>query len=46
MTNGNYSLIVDGSLIPLRPIENIRLVTPARDEHPGTVAGRLARSPR
>jgi hypothetical protein len=46
MDNGNYALIVDGSPVPLRPVENIRLVTPARDEHPATVAARLARSSR
>ena len=46
MHNGNYALIVDGSPVPLRPVENIRLVTPARDEHPATVAARLARSSR
>jgi subtilisin family serine protease len=46
INNGNYALIVDGSPVPLRPVENIRLVTPARDEHPATVAARLARSSR
>jgi subtilisin family serine protease len=46
MDNGNYALIVDGSRVPLRRVENIRLVTPARDEHPATVAARLARSSR
>jgi hypothetical protein len=46
MSNGNYSLIVDGSQIPLRRIENIRLVTPARNEHPAAVASRLAKSSR
>jgi subtilisin family serine protease len=45
-SNGNYSLVVDGSQIPLRRAENVRLVTPARDEHPATVAARLARSTR
>jgi subtilisin family serine protease len=46
MSNGNYSLIVDGSPIPLRKVDNVRLVTPARDEHPAAVASRLARSSR
>src|SRR5215210_2857300 len=46
MDNGNYTLIVDGSPVPLSRVENIRLVTPARDEHPATVAARLARSSR
>lgn len=46
MSNGDYSLIVGESQIPLRRVENIRLVTPARDEHPATVAARLARSTR
>jgi subtilisin family serine protease len=46
MDNGNYALIVDGSPVLLRRVENIRLVTPARDEHPATVAARLARSSR
>jgi subtilisin family serine protease len=46
MENGNYALIVDGSPVPLRRVEEIRLVTPARDEHLATVAARLARSSR
>ncbi|UVE19162.1 S8 family serine peptidase [Pseudomonas sp. LS44] len=46
MESGDYSLIVNGSLIPLMLIENIRLITPVRGEHPATVAARLARSTR
>ena len=46
MANGDYTLIVDGSPVPLRRVEGIRLVTPARDEHLATVAARLARSSR
>jgi subtilisin family serine protease len=41
-----HVLTVDGSQISLRLNENIRLVTPARDEHLATVAARLARSSR
>jgi hypothetical protein len=39
-------MIVDGSAVPLRRIETIRFVTPARDEHPPNVAARLGRSSR
>ena len=46
MSNGNYTLIVDGSAIPLRRIDNIRLVTPARDERQATIAARLSKSTR
>ena len=46
MSNGAYSLIVDGVTISLRRSENVRLVTPARNEHPATVASRLAKSTR
>ena len=46
MNNGGYTIIVGGSQVPLRKTENLRLVTPARNEHPATVASRLARSTR
>ena len=46
MSNDDYSLTVDKSPIPLRRIDNIRLVTPARNEHPAIVASRLAKSSR
>ena len=46
MNNGDYTLKVDGTPIPLRRVENIRLVTPARDAYPATTAARLARSSR
>ena len=41
-----YEFVVDGRPIPLRKFEHLRLVTPARDERPVTVAARLARSSR
>lgn len=46
MSNENYSLLVDGLNIPLRRVDTIRLVTPARNESPMAVASRLARSSR
>jgi subtilisin family serine protease len=46
MSNGNHVLIVEGAQIPLRRLENVRAVTPSRDEHPMRVAARLARSSR
>jgi subtilisin family serine protease len=46
MANGNYALVVDGSPIPLRKFDNVRFVTPVRNEHPAHVAARLARSSR
>ncbi len=46
MTDGSYSLNVDGSKIPLKKNDTVRLITPARDEHPASVASRLARSTR
>jgi subtilisin family serine protease len=46
MSNGDYYLAVDGSRIWLRRNDNMRLITPARDEHPATVAARLSRSSR
>jgi hypothetical protein len=46
MNEANFYLTVDGSAISLRPIDNIRFVTPSRDQHPATVAARLARSSR
>jgi hypothetical protein len=44
MSNGSYELIVDGAPIPLSKFDNVRFVTPARNEHPAHVAARLARS--
>ena len=46
MDNGHYTLKVGDSPIPLRRVENIRFVTPARNAHPATTAARLARSSR
>jgi hypothetical protein len=46
MKNGNHLLMVEGTRIQLRLLENVRLVTPARNEHPVRVAMRLARSTR
>src|SRR5215218_4542206 len=46
MDNGDYTLKVDGTPMPLRRVENIRFVTPARDAYPATTAARLARSSR
>jgi subtilisin family serine protease len=41
-----YSLKVGGSTIPLKKLDNIRFVTPSRNEHPAAVASRLAKSSR
>src|SRR5215211_4069426 len=46
MNNGDYTLTVDGTPMPLRRVDNIRFVTPARDAYPATVSARLARSSR
>jgi subtilisin family serine protease len=46
MANGDYTLTVDGTPMPLRRVDNIRFVTPARDAYPATTAARLARSSR
>jgi len=46
ISNGSYELVVDGAHIPLRKFDNVRFVTPARNEHPSHVAARLARSSR
>jgi hypothetical protein len=46
MSNGSYALVVDGAHVPLRKFDNVRFVTPARNEHPAHVAARLARSTR
>jgi hypothetical protein len=46
MNNGDYTLTVGGTPMPLRRVDNIRFVTPARDAYPATTAGRLARSTR
>ncbi len=46
MNNGKHVLIVEGSQIPLRQLDNIRAVTPSRNEHPARVAARLSRSTR
>jgi subtilisin family serine protease len=46
MNNGDYTLTVDGTPMPLRRVDNIRFVTPARDAYPATTAARLARSSR
>ncbi|WP_247235568.1 S8 family serine peptidase [Telluribacter sp. SYSU D00476] len=46
MSIENYSLTVGGTQVPLKKVEDVRLVTPARDEHPATVASRLGRSTR
>jgi subtilisin family serine protease len=46
MANGDYTLTVDGTPMPLRRVDNVRFVTPARDAYPATTAARLARSSR
>jgi hypothetical protein len=46
MNNGDYTLTVDGTPMPLRRVDNVRFVTPARDAYPATTAARLARSSR
>jgi subtilisin family serine protease len=46
MSTGSYALVVDGAPIPLRKLDNVRFITPARNEHPTHVAARLARSSR
>jgi uncharacterized protein (TIGR02145 family) len=46
MDDIQYRLIVDGKVIPLRRFDNVRFVTPTRNQNPALVAARLARSTR
>ena len=46
MDKSTHSLTVDGTAVPLHRLDNLRLITPERDQDPATVAARLSQSTR